>query len=229
MSFKALDVIKNSEYVVGYTAYVDLIKHLLTDKKVENTGMMQEVDRCRKAVDIAATGKVVSVISSGDPGVYAMAGLVLELVMKLPENERPEVEIIPGISAVNMSAALLGAPLMHDFVVLSLSDLLTPWEKIELRINMAAKGDFVTAIYNPRSKKRVEHIVKVQEIMLKHRDPKTPVGIVTNANRDGQKVVISTLDSFTDEFIDMFSLVIIGNSNTYVEAGRIITPRGYHI
>ena len=229
MSLRAYNSIKESEYIVGYTTYVDLIKDLIKDKKVVNTGMMQEVARCQKALDIACEGNVVCVVSSGDPGIYGMAGLVLELSLKLPEDARPQIEIVPGISAVSMSASILGAPLMHDFVVISMSDLLTPWEKIELRIEMAAKGDFVTAVYNPKSKKRIEHINILQRIMLEHRDPKTPVGIVTNAARPEQTSVITTLDKFTKEEINMFSLVIIGNSRTYAEAGRIITPRGYEV
>ena len=229
MSPRALYAINNSEYIVGYNHYIDLIRDIIKDKKIVNTGMMQEIARCQKAVDIAAEGSSVCVVSSGDPGIYGMAGLVLELVQKLPEEMRPEVEIIPGISAVSMAASILGAPLMHDFAVISMSDLLTPWEKIELRIKMAAQGDFVTAVYNPRSKKRVEHIKKFQQIMLEHRDPKTPVGIVTNAAREGQSAVISTLDKFTDEQIDMFSVVIVGNSYTYEKDGKMITPRGYEV
>lgn len=229
MSFKAYNVIKECEYVVGYNAYIDLIKDMIKDKQVVNTGMMQEVARCQKAVDIACEGKTVCVVSSGDPGIYGMAGLVLELAMKIDKTKRPSVEIVPGISAVGMSASILGAPLMHDFVVISMSDLLTPWETIELRIKMAAQGDFVTAVYNPKSKKRVEQIKSLQRIMLEHKDAKTPVGIVTNAGREDEIHTITTLDKFTDEDINMFSLVIIGNSRTYIKDGRIITPRGYDV
>lgn len=229
MSFRAYNAIKECEYIVGYNVYVDLIKDLLAGKQVVHNGMMQELARCQKAVDIACEGKKVCVVSSGDPGIYGMAGLVLELAMKIEADKRPEVEIVPGISAVNMSASILGAPLMHDFVVISMSDLLTPWEKIEMRIKMAAQGDFVTAVYNPRSKKRVEHINILQRIMLEHKDPKTPVGIVTNAGRDGESHIITTLDKFTDEDFQMFSLVLIGNSCTYIKDGRMITPRGYDV
>lgn len=214
---------------MGYTHYIDLIKDLIKEKAIINTGMMQEIERCQKAVDIAAEGKTVCVVSSGDPGIYGMAGLVIELADKLPEDKRPEIEIIPGISAVSMAAAVLGAPLMHDFVVISMSDLLTPWDKIELRIKMAAQGDFVTAVYNPRSKKRVDHIKRFQEIMLEYRNEGTPVGIVTNAAREGENAVISTLGKFTDEDINMFSLVIVGNSYTYEKNGKMITPRGYTV
>ena len=218
---------QESEYIVGYTAYVDLIKELIKEKQVINTGMTQEVARCQKALDLASEGNIVSIVSSGDPGIYGMAGLVLELATKLPEKQRPKVEVIPGISAASMAASILGAPLMNDFVVISMSDLLTPWEQIKLRIDMAAKGDFVTAVYNPKSKKRIEQIAVLQKIMLKYRNPETPVGIVTNAARLEQTSVLTTLNKFTDENINMFSLVIIGNSNTYVANGRMITPRGY--
>ena len=227
MSLRAFKSLQESEYIVGYTAYIDLIKELIKEKQVINTGMTQEVARCQKALDVASAGNIVSIVSSGDPGIYGMAGLVLELAAKLPEKQRPKVEVIPGISAVGMAASILGAPLMHDFVVISMSDLLTPWEKIKLRIDMAAQGDFVTAVYNPKSKKRIEQIDVLQKIMLKYRNPETPVGIVTNAARLEQTSVLTTLNKFTDEMINMFSLVIIGNSSTYVANGRMITPRGY--
>ena len=216
--------------VAGYNTYIKLIEELLEDgsKEVIGTGMMQEIDRCRMAVEIAASGRETVVVSSGDAGVYGMAGLVLELILKLPEKKRPEWGgVVAGVSAVNAAASLLGAPLMHDFAVISLSNLLTPWETIRKRIEMAAEGDFVTALYNPKSKKRVQNIEEVREIMLKHRSPDTPVGIVTAASRDQQSKVISTLQDFTKEEINMFSLVIIGNSQTYVQEGWMVTPRGY--
>lgn len=227
MSRRAEDAITGADVVVGYDVYLDLVRNLLTGKAVIGTGMTQEIDRCQAAVEEALTGKSVAVISSGDPGVYGMAGLVLELVMKYPEAVRPEVGIIPGISAVSAAAAILGAPLMHDFAVISLSDLLTPWEVIEKRAEMAAAGDFVVALYNPRSVRRVRQIEKVREIMLRYRPATTPVGIIHHATRSDEGMVLSNLDEFTGEHIDMFSLVIIGNSQTYIKEGRMITPRGY--
>ena len=176
-----------------------------------------------------ADGKNTIVVSSGDSGVYGMAGLVLEIVLKYKKEERPEVEIIAGISAVNASASILGAPLMHDFAVISLSNLLTPWELIKKRVECAAQGDFVVALYNPKSKKRVQNIEEVREIMLKYKSPDTPVGIVNNASRPNQAKAISTLRDFTKEDINMFSMVIIGNSKTYVKDGYMITPRGYEV
>lgn len=229
MSDRAKKAIARSSHVVGYNAYIKLIETIIQDKEVVGTAMMQEVDRCQTAVDLASAGNIVSVVSSGDPGVYGMAGLVLELVNKVPANIRPSVEVIPGISAVSASAALLGAPLMHDFAIISLSDLLTKWTTIQKRIDLASEGDFVVGIYNPKSKKRTSQIEYVRETMLKFRKKETPVGIVTNATREGETVVISDLENFTKEDIGMFSLVLIGNSDTYVENGKMITPRGYKV
>ena len=222
-------MLKESQVIAGYRTYLDLIPEYLDGKEVIGTGMMQEVERCEAALREAIAGKIVSVVSSGDSGVYGMAGLVLELALALEPEERPLVEIIAGISAVNGAAALLGAPLMHDFAVISLSDLMTPWEVIEKRIQVAAEGDFVTSFYNPKSKKRTWQIEKVQEIFLTHRNPETPVGIVRQAYREGQSVVLSTLAEFTKEEIDMFSLVMIGNSRTFSKDGFMVTPRGYTI
>ena len=228
MTPRARDAISQAQVVAGYNTYIRLVEPLLADKKVIGTAMMQEIDRCRMAVDEAAQGQDTVVVSSGDSGVYGMAGLVLELVLQRPAAERPEFGgIIAGVSAVNAAASVLGAPLMHDFAVISLSNLLTPWELIRKRVRMAAEGDFVTALYNPKSKKRVQNIEEVREIMLKYRDPATPVGIVTAASREGEQKVISTLQDFTQQEINMFSMVIIGNSQTYVKEGWMITPRGY--
>ena len=230
MTPRALQAIEQAEVVAGYNTYIKLIEELLEEgsKEVIGTGMMQEIDRCRMAVEIAASGRETVVVSSGDAGVYGMAGLVLELILKLPEEKRPKWGgVVAGVSAVNAAASILGAPLMHDFAVISLSNLLTPWELIRKRVQMAAEGDFVTALYNPKSKKRVQNIEAVREIMLKHRSSDTPVGIVTAASREQQSKVISTLENFTREDINMFSLVIIGNSQTYVQDGWMVTPRGY--
>ena len=229
MTPRAFNSIRNADVVVGYNAYITLIKSLIEDKEVIGTAMLQEIDRCKMAVEKAISGQKVVVVSSGDPGIYGMAGLVLELVMQLPKEKQPKVEVVPGISAVSASAAILGAPLMNDFAVISLSDLLTPWDLIKKRAELVAQGDFVVALYNPKSKKRVTQIEEIREIMLKFKDPQTPVGIVNNATREKEYAIISNLNEFAEEKIDMFSLVIIGNSNTYVEDGKIITPRGYKI
>ena len=228
MTPRARQAIESAEVIAGYNTYIKLIEELLGDRKVIGTAMMQEIDRCKMAVAEAAEGRDTVVVSSGDAGVYGMAGLVLELVLQQPEDKRLEFGgVIAGVSAVNAAASVLGAPLMHDFAVISLSDLLTPWETIEKRIEMAAQGDFVTALYNPKSKKRVENIERVREIMLQHRKADTPVGIVTAASREGEGKIISTLEDFTKQEINMFSLVIIGNSMTFVNDGYMITPRGY--
>ena len=228
MTYRAHRTIEEATAVVGYSRYIQLIADLVEGKKVLDTGMTQEIDRCRAALEEAAAGENVVVISSGDAGIYGMAGLVLELLMKMGEDQRPEFGgVIPGVSAMSAAAGLLGAPIMHDFAVISLSDLLTPWELIQERAELAAKGDFVTVLYNPRSHKRVGQIKAVQEIFLHERTPETPVGIVTAASREGENVLISTLGAFTKEDINMFSIVIIGNSKTRQVGDWMITPRGY--
>ena len=229
MTPRARKSIETADTIAGYNTYIKLIKPLLENKKVIGTGMMQEIDRCRMALDEAASGHDTAIVSSGDAGVYGMAGLVLELLLQMPKENQPQLEIIPGISAVNAAAAVLGAPLMHDFAVISLSDLLTPWELIKKRAAFAAQGDFVIALYNPKSHKRVEHIEEIRNILLKYKSAETPVGIVRGATRENESVVISDLGNFTQEEIDMFSLVIIGNSNTYVKDNFMITPRGYKL
>lgn len=230
MTPRARKAIESAEVVVGYKTYIKLVESIIGGKEIIDNGMMQEVERCQLAVKSAAEGKETVVISSGDSGIYGMAGLVLELVLQLPENERPEWGgVVAGISAVQASAAILGAPLMHDFAVISLSDLMTPWELIKKRAEAAASADFVIALYNPKSHKRVNHIEEIREIVMKYRSPETPVGIVSSASRDAEEKVISNLENFTKENIHMFSLVIIGNSNTYVKDGYMITPRGYKL
>ena len=213
MTPKAIKAMEASDIIVGYNTYIALVKDLIKDKEVVGNGMRQEVDRCQKAVDLAAEGHQVAVISSGDPGVYGMAGLVLEL--------------IPGLTAANTSAAALGAPLMHDYAVISLSDLMTPWEQIKNRAKLAAEGDFVIAIYNPKSRGRATYLDEIRDIVLQYRKPETPVGIVRKAGRPGMNWTISTLEKLPEEHVDMQSTVIIGKSTTFVADGKMITPRGY--
>ena len=226
---KARSAIEAAEVVAGYNTYVRLVEKILGGKKIIGRAMMQEVERSHLAIEEALKGRTVAVISSGDSGVYGMAGLVLEMILNLPEENRPQFEIVAGVSAVNAAAAILGAPLMHDFAIISLSDLMTPWELIKQRVRCAAQSDFVIAFYNPKSKRRVNQLVEVQKILLKFREKNTPVGIVTNAGREGQSKIISTLENFLQEEINMFSLVIVGNSQTFVKAGFMLTPRGYKI
>lgn len=229
MTPRAYQAIRNAEVIVGYHTYMSLIKGLIADKEQVGTGMKQEIDRCKKAVELASAGKRVAVVSSGDPGVYGMAGLVLELVQQLPQAERPDCEIIPGLTAANTAASILGAPLMHDYAVISLSDLLTPWDLIKKRAAMAAQGDFVIALYNPRSRGRATHLNEICDILLQYKDPKTPAGIVRKAGRAGMTYTITDLEHLAGEEVDMQSTVIIGNSRTRVENGRMITPRGYEL
>lgn len=228
----AHEAIAASAIIIGYDNYVELVRPLLAGKRIVSTGMMREVERCREAIRLARSGESVALVSGGDAGIYGMAGLVLELVeddvRENPDTPRLDVRIVPGISAVQAAAAQLGAPLMHDFAVISLSDLLTPWDLIKTRLEAAARADFVIAIYNPRSKSRRTQIEEARRILLGHRPPETPAGIVRNACRDGQEVTVTTLGQLLDHEIDMSSIVLIGNASSFIDTeGRIVTPRGY--
>jgi precorrin-3B C17-methyltransferase len=214
-----------SDVVIGYRTYLDLIADLLQGKEVITSSMMQEVERCAKAFELAESGRRVVMISGGDPGIYAMAGLIYEMAVE--KNSTITISVVPGLAAVNSCAARLGAPLMHDFATISLSDLLTPWVVIEKRLHAAASADFVIALYNPKSKKRTEHIKKAREIIMNYRDGKTPVGIVSAAMREDEAVTLTDLGSMLDADINMQSTVIIGNTTTFAWHGRMITPRGY--
>ncbi len=227
ISQRALDALKNSETIVGYTLYVDLVKDIIGKKQIIATAMRKEIERVELAIQEALAGKIVSIISSGDPGVYGMAGLALEIIAK--ENCDLSVEIISGISAANAAAAVLGAPLMHDYAVISLSDLLTPWEIIEKRVKCAAEADFVIVLYNPRSSQRDWQIEKTADIVLRHKSPSTPVGIVKDVSREDESVIITTLDKMTSHPIDMTTVIIIGNSTTFHYRGYMITKRGYQL
>ncbi|MFQ5963533.1 MAG: precorrin-3B C(17)-methyltransferase [Candidatus Scalinduaceae bacterium] len=227
LSIRAIEVLKGSDCIVGYKTYINLITDLIKGKDVITSGMRKEIDRATLAIEKAIFGKVVSVISSGDSGVYGMAGLILEVAKKC--NQKIPIEVIPGIPSENAAAALLGAPLMHDHAVISLSDLLTPWDIIEKRLRYAAEGDFVIALYNPKSSERKWQLEKTVEILLKHKSPDTPVGIVKNAMREGQSVIITSLGEMMAHPIDMSTIVIIGNSNTFVCGSFMVTKRGYEV
>lgn len=222
--------IRSSDVIVGYGTYLDLIHDLIADKEVMSTGMTQEIDRCRKAIELASEGRIVAVISGGDPGIYAMAGLVLELLKNRSSESgmhNPEIEVVPGISALNACASRLGAPLMHDFASISLSDRLTLWETIEKRLDASAMADFVIALYNPKSRGREEHINRARQIIMQHRRPNTPVGIVKAAMRENESVIVTDLEHMLGHDIDMQTTVIIGNSKTLTWNNLMITPRGY--
>lgn len=226
MTFAAKAAIECTDIVVGYTKYIALIKPLFPDKPVFDTPMMQEPERCRAALRFAEEGKKVSVVCSGDAGVYGMAGLILEL---LPDYHDVAVEIVPGVTAALSGAALLGAPLTHDFAVISLSDLLTPWSLIEKRLECAAQGDFCIAIYNPGSYKRADYLQKACDVLLKHKSPSTVCGIARSIGREGEACEILPLSELRNSAVDMFTTVFIGNAETRQLMGRMVTPRGYNI
>ncbi|WP_319587757.1 precorrin-3B C(17)-methyltransferase [uncultured Desulfobulbus sp.] len=226
MAPRARTALEQAEIVVGYRTYLDLVRDCLNPaSEVISSSMMQEIDRCRKALELTEEGRRVALVCGGDPGIYAMAGLVFELAKSM--NAKAPIDIIPGIAALNSCAAILGAPLMHDFAAISLSDLMTPWEMIERRLEAVAPADFVVVIYNPRSKKRTDQIVRTREIMLTHRSSDTPVGIVSGATREHETVRLTTLANMLDEEIGMQTTVIIGNSQTFVWRDKMVTPRGY--
>lgn len=228
MSIRCREVLSKAEYIVGYKKYIQLLRHLpnISGECIEGV-MKKEVDRCREALDLAQKGHSVALISSGDSGIYGMAGLVLELIEH--ENRDVDFEIIPGITAAHAAASRLGAPIMHDSAYISLSNLLTEWSLIERRIKCASEGDFVITIYNPKSKGRPDLIDKARDIMLEYKSPKTPVGIVKKAMRDGESIVITSLEDMLKESIDMMTVIIVGNSKTKVFEKCLVTPRGYEL
>lgn len=227
MTIEAIKAIENADVIVGYKTYINLIDEFIEDKEVVSNGMRQEIDRCKKAVEIAKEGKNVAVVSSGDAGIYGMAGLILELTTK--EEKEVPVKVVPGVTASIGAAAILGAPIMHDFCHISLSDLLTPWEVIEKRLKLAAEADFVVCLYNPRSKGRSEHLAKAFEIMREFKDGSIPVGIVKDVGREKEEKFICTFDTMDFERVDMTTMVVIGNKSTFIKDGKMITPRGYTV
>ena len=206
---------------------MDIIKPLIEEKAIIYSGMRQERDRCERAIELASSGKPVALVSGGDPGIYGMAGLVFEIASSIPPDRLPSFEVIPGIAALNACASRLGAPLMHDFASISLSDILTPWEVIEKRLVSASSADFVIILYNPKSKGRKDQIVRARDIIMEYRSGETPVGIVRQATKQDESCVIATLNTMLRHEIDMKSTVIVGNGKTFVWQGHMITPRGY--
>ena len=227
MTHEAYETMEKSDIIVGYTVYVDLVKEHFPDKEFFTTPMKQELERCRACFDFAMQGKNVAFICSGDAGVYGMAAPVYELSREYGD---VEIEVVPGITAAISGAAVLGAPLNHDFCVISLSDLLTPWEVIEKRLIAAIEGDFAIAIYNPSSKKRQDYLLRACEIMLKAgADPDRACGFVENIGREGTKSVVCTLQQLKECQVNMFTTVFIGNSTSSIINGKLVTQRGYKI
>jgi precorrin-3B C17-methyltransferase len=241
MAPRAVQAIQECDLVIGYRGYIEQIRDLITSKEVHESELTHEIERATLAARLARAGRCVCIVSSGDAGIYGMAGLVLDMLHShqaepgveetssahIDNVSEPLVEIVPGISALNASAALLGAPLMHDFAVISLSDLLTPWEVIARRLSAAAAADFVVVLYNPSSKRRTWQLGEAQRLLLQSRSATTPVGLVRNAYRSGQKVWMTTLEKLHNEAVDMFTTVVIGNSCTKIRMNHMVTPRGY--
>lgn len=224
MTVEARQTLEACDCIIGYTTYIKLIEQEFSHKELLATGMTKEVDRCRLVVDKAREGKTVALISSGDAGIYGMAGIMHEVAASCGDIE---VVVIAGVTAASSGAALLGAPLVHDVCLISLSDLLTPWAVIEKRLHCAAEGDFVIVLYNPASKKRADYLNKACQIIRQHQKDSTPAGIVRSIGRQGETAEITTLGQLSDQKLDMFSTVFIGNSQTKVIDGKIVTPRGY--
>lgn len=235
MTFRAKEAIAQSDTIVGYETYVNLVKDLIDGKTVYRYAMTQEVERAQQCIDLAKSGKTVSLVSSGDPGIYGMAGLIYETLAESgwdpasSHGRGPAVEVIPGVSALNSCASIIGSPLMTDFAVLSMSDLLVPWEIITKRVEAAARGDFVIVIYNPASKRRIHQLQDTRKVLLKYRRPDTPVAIIKGAFRESETVVLTDLQHLPDhsDKLGMISTVIIGNSSTYTYKDLMINPRGY--
>ena len=223
MTLRAIEAIKKCDIIVGYKPYIEYLEELVEEKEVFSTGMRGEIQRCEIAIKKVREGKNTAIISTGDAGLYGMAGPILEL------KEEIDVEIVPGVTAAFSAASELGSPIMHDYVSISLSDLLTPWEVIEKRLEKAAQGDFVITIYNPKSKGREKHLERAIDILLRYKNPYTHVGIVKNSGRDNTEKWLTTLDNIDYDAIDMLCVIIIGNNKTYVKDGLMITPRGYSL
>ena len=224
MTVRADRILRESQVIIGYTVYVDLVKEFYPQAEFLTTPMRQEKERCEMALKAAQDGRKTAMICSGDSGVYGMAGLMYEVGVNYPETE---LEIIPGVTAATGGAAVLGAPLIHDFCLISLSDLLTPWEKIEARLLAAAQADFVVCLYNPSSKKRHDYLQKACDLMMKYKSPDTICGTVSNIAREGEEAHVMTLKELRDTQVDMFTTVFIGNSQTKEINNKMVTPRGY--
>ncbi|NME81914.1 precorrin-3B C(17)-methyltransferase [Clostridium sp. SM-530-WT-3G] len=221
MTLRAYKAIENSDVIVGYNKYIDMIKELVEGKELYSTGMMGEEARCKQALELSKD-KDVALISTGDAGIYGMAGLILEM------KDDEDVEIIPGITASSAAGSVVGAPLMHDNCNISLSDLMTPYDEIKKRVKCAAESDFIISLYNPKSKGRPHYLRECIDIIKEFRKDDTPIAVVKHALRDGQEVTLTTIGEFDDSIVDMMSIVIVGNTKSYYKNGSFITPRGYN-
>jgi precorrin-3B C17-methyltransferase len=224
LTLRAQKALEESSVIIGYTVYVELLRASFPEKEFRTTPMRKEVERCQMALNLAQEGQTVAMVCSGDPGIYGMAGLCYELSLDVPD---VTIEVIPGVTSANGGAAVLGAPLMHDFAVISLSDLMTPWTLIEKRLRCAAQGDFVICLYNPSSHKRPDYLRRACEILLEERSPDTSCGYVQNIGRAGECYTICSLAQLREAQVDMFTTVYIGNSSTMVIGNKLVTPRGY--
>lgn len=225
MTFRAYNSMEKSDVIIGHKTYVSLVEKMFENKIFIKSFMKKEIERCEETLRLAREGQIVSLISSGDAGVYGMAGIMLEIA----SGSGIEVEVVPGVTAATASASLVGAPIMHDSVTISLSDLLTDWELIKKRIELASKGDFVISLYNPKSKSRTKQIEEARDIMMKYKDSKIPVLIARNVGRIGENYEITNIENMLNCEINMFSTVIVGNSKTFIKNGKMITPRGYKV
>ncbi len=229
MTGRARELIGSCQTAIGYRTYLELIAELLAGKEALPYGMGQEEERCREAITLAASGQRVCLISGGDPGIYGMAGPALQCLRELALEERPRVEVVPGVPALSAAAARLGAPLMNDFATISLSDILTPWEKVESRLKHAALGDFVIVLYNPASRTRHEQLGRAQKILLSLLPEETPAGLVRGATRPGELVQLTTLGGLPKEDVDMATIIVIGNRTSFAFESYMVTPRGYSL
>lgn len=225
ISRKAYRILKNVDVIAGYSTYIDLVRDEFPHKDFYSSGMKKEVERCQEVLSICRSGKDVALISSGDAGIYGMAGIMLEVALE----SEVEVEVVPGITSAIAGASLAGAPLMHDSATISLSDLLTDWDMILERLDAVSRADFVISLYNPRSRGRVKQIERAREIFLKYKSPETPVALLRNIGRSEESCILTDLENFLNFQVDMFTMVIIGNSKSFISEGKMITPRGYRL
>ncbi|HHX36921.1 MAG TPA: precorrin-3B C(17)-methyltransferase [Clostridiaceae bacterium] len=227
MTFRAANAIQQADLVVGYKTYIEILQNIFPDARYYSTPMTKEIERCAYAVEEALAGRRIALVSSGDSGIYGMAGILLEMADRTEGGNELEIRVIPGITAASSAGAGLGAPLMHDTAIISLSDLMTPLQTIFQRVEAAAASDFVICFYNPRSRKRQDYLDRACEIIRRYRAATTPCGVASHVGREKESYVLTDLNHLPEAEIDMFSVVVIGNSQTKIMNGKLVTPRGY--